>query len=82
MSVREFLVVYDYGTGGIWGFARARTEAEIVQAFPELKVCNETPAWLTHDEEPKVRSVSSFSVSEPSTYPKWLRTLIAKRKAS
>jgi hypothetical protein len=82
VSVREFLVVYDYGTGGIWGFARARTEAEIVQTFPELKVCDESRSWLTHEEERKVRSVSSFAVGEPSTYPEWLRTLVAERRAS
>jgi hypothetical protein len=76
---REFLIVYDYGMGGIWGFAHAVSEAEIVEAFPELEVVHETPAWMTEERERKTRSVSSFTIGDASSYPKWLRTLVAER---
>ncbi|HKO20677.1 MAG TPA: hypothetical protein VJU82_17515 [Acidobacteriaceae bacterium] len=82
MSEREFLVVYDYGTGGVWGFARAASETEILETFPELTVVYETPAWMTQEEERNIRSVSSFAIGEPSSYPEWLRVLVAERRAS
>ena len=28
VNLREFLIVYDYRMGGVWGFARAQSEAE------------------------------------------------------
>lgn len=68
--------------GGVWGFARAQSEAEILQTFPELKVVPENPAWMTQEQERHVRSISSFSVAEPSSYPEWLRILLAERRAS
>jgi hypothetical protein len=74
VTEQEFWVVYDYGVGGVWGIAGAQSETEIVKAFAELKVVQQTPAWMTAEVERKGRSVSSFTVAEPSTYPKWLRT--------
>lgn len=82
MSEREFLIVYDYGMGGVWGFARARSEAEILETFPELKVVHETPAWMTHEQEENVRSLSSFTIGESSSYPEWLQLLVAERRSS
>jgi hypothetical protein len=81
MSEREFWVVYDYGMGGVWGVARARSEADVLQSFPELEVVSETPVWMTEEFERKVRSVSSFAVSQPATYPDWLHALIDERGA-
>ena len=82
VSEREFLVVYDYGMGGVWGFARAQSEAEICRTFPELSIVHGNPAWMTQEQERRVRSVSSFKVAEPSSYPEWLQTLVAQRGAS
>jgi len=81
VSERDFLVVYDCGMGGVWGFARAQSEAKILRTFPELKVVHDTPAWLTQEQERNVRSVSSFTVGDGSSYPEWLRTLLAERRA-
>ena len=78
MSEREFWVVYNYGMGGVWGVACANSEAEILESLPELKVA-QAPAWMTGDIEQKVRSVSTFAVAEPSTYPAWLRSILAQR---
>ena len=82
MSKRELLVVYDYGTGGVWGFARAQSEAEIHDTFPELQVVHGTPAWMTLEQERKVRSVSSFTIGEASSYSEWLQILVAQRRTS
>jgi hypothetical protein len=41
-----FLVCWDYGTGGVWGLIRARSEQEIVRLYPELEVVQERPSWM------------------------------------
>ena len=33
----RFLVVYDYGQGGVWMFIYARTSNEIIGKFPDWK---------------------------------------------
>jgi hypothetical protein len=47
---RKFLVVYDYGQGGVWAFVWARSVEEIHERFRDLKVVDETPSWLTGDQ--------------------------------
>jgi len=79
MREREFWVVYDYGTGGVWGVACAPSKAEIVRIFPELQVIDETPSWMTADRKRAVRSASHFVVGKPTTYPEWLTALIEAR---
>jgi hypothetical protein len=77
---REFLVVYDYGMGGVWAFATARSEAEIEEVFPELTIIGERPEWMTPEEEQNIRAVSSFVVSGPMTYPEWVRMMARNRR--
>jgi hypothetical protein len=79
MARSEFWVVYDYGMGGAWGLARAASSEEVTRAFPELEVVDERPEWMTEEAEKEVRRNSSFVVSDPQTYPKWVQTLIDER---
>ena len=46
---QPFLVVYDYGMGGVWGIVLARSEAEIAAAYPELTVVRERPSWMSEE---------------------------------
>jgi hypothetical protein len=69
----EFLVVYDYGMGGVWGFATAPSQVEIERVLPDLTVVHERPLWLDGDIEAKIREVSSFVVGDEATYPDWLK---------
>ena len=41
-----FLVVYDYGQGGVWGYVLARSSNQISARFPELTVVDEPPTWM------------------------------------
>jgi len=77
--VTEFLVVYNYGMGGVWGFATAETAADIACSFPELNVVADTPPWMANDQQSVIRANSIFVVDQPNTYPEWLRVLIAER---
>jgi hypothetical protein len=78
--VSEFLVVYDYGMGGVWGFATADAAAEIDVLFPELEIVATKPDWMSAAQEAKTRSVSSFAVGDENTYPEWLRLMVSERK--
>lgn len=50
----RFLVVYDYGQGGLWGYVLADSPEEITQRFPELQVVAERPDWLDEEYEAKL----------------------------
>lgn len=47
---QRFLVVYDYGQGGVWAFVWARSEDEIHRVFRDLEVVESMPSWLTGDQ--------------------------------
>jgi hypothetical protein len=46
----RFLVVYDYGQGGVWAFVWARSVDEIHEKFRDLQVVDSMPSWLKGDE--------------------------------
>ena len=74
----KFLVLYDYGTGGIWGFVFAKDAREIEKNLPELRVIQTTPDWMT----PKILSSfenSEFQLNDLSTYPDWVNAIIRER---
>ena len=41
----EFLVVYDYGTGGIWYRMTAPSAQLLREAFPKFVVFDQPPSW-------------------------------------
>jgi hypothetical protein len=73
--MKEFLVVYDYGTGGVWGIAKASSADEVTALFPELQIVSEETAWMSEKRLAKIREVSTFVVGDESTYPQWLQGL-------
>ena len=46
---RPYLVLYDYGIGGLWGVMLARSEKEIARMYPELAVVHDRPRWMSAD---------------------------------
>jgi hypothetical protein len=52
----RYLVMYDYGQGGVWGYVRADSAAQITEQFPELAVISERPAWMDDDSEAKLKA--------------------------
>jgi hypothetical protein len=45
----EFLVCYDYGMGGLWGFMYAESIDAIKAKYPELLVVTSKPDWMTDE---------------------------------
>lgn len=54
----DHLVVYEYGTGAIWGYVRAGSADEISAAVPELDVHAGAPPWLTAEDLATLRAES------------------------
>jgi hypothetical protein len=42
----EFLVCYDYGSGGLWGILKAPSEDAIRAKYPELAIAEVRPPWM------------------------------------
>jgi hypothetical protein len=52
---REFLVAYDYGTGGLWAVVVAPSRQAILSAYPEVVVVDERPAWMSAEKYEQMR---------------------------
>lgn len=76
---KEFLVAHDYGMGGAWGIATAKTEQDVREVFPDLQIHHERPEWMTLDMFDELKEKSCFVVGDEATYPTWIRSLIDER---
>lgn len=62
---KSFLVVYDYGQGGVWAFVKARSRAEIERRFPELEIVDKPPEWMSLAEKKRLKEQMTFDVDQP-----------------
>ncbi|MBU6419576.1 MAG: hypothetical protein KGQ79_07595 [Proteobacteria bacterium] len=69
----QYLIVHDYGTGGVWGVINARSEQEILAKYPKVKVINDRPAWMSDRDYSDIIKKNCFDIDlAPSG---WLATL-------
>jgi hypothetical protein len=47
MSKKRFLVVYDYGQGGVWAYLLAESSEYLRRHFPQLAVHDQPPSWMS-----------------------------------
>lgn len=73
----DFLVVYDYGKGGVWAYLLAETPEQVRVRFPELQVVAERPAWMTDEDERRTRERMTIDIDD-TTNP-FLAALIEDR---
>lgn len=59
----EFLVTYDYGTGGLWAVLQAICAIDITSKYPQLTVVDERPDWMDDKTYNKIRSNSNYNVN-------------------
>ncbi len=59
---QPFLVVYDYGQGGIWWWITASSSVEITKAYRGVRVLEHAPDWWTPEQD---RVTSRIQVNEP-----------------
>ena len=72
LARREFIVVYDYGMGGIWGIVSARSKNAILSEFPDLIVFENRPSWMSEYELEQIRNSCKFDLDDPTSYPSWV----------
>jgi hypothetical protein len=70
---KQYLVVHDYGTGGVWAIISARSEEEICEKYPGLKIVNDRPAWMSDMAYENIRESNSFDID--ATPAGWLARL-------
>lgn len=71
------LVVYDYGTGGVWAIIAAENAGAISDKYPLLTVVEQRPPWMTDTEYERISATHSYDVDqEPDDF---LRALAAER---
>ena len=73
----EYLVCYDYGTGGLWGVLIAPSEAAIDAKYPELLIANSLPKWMDEKVLAAKRETPLWLDDEPPQG--LLRALVADR---
>ena len=61
---RPFLVVYDYGMGGLWAYVWAESEEQIKDKL-DVDVVHKLPDWLSKPDS----GVASVDIDQP---PDWL----------
>jgi hypothetical protein len=66
MTKSEFLVGYDYGTGGVWAYLLADSLDEVSKRYPELQVISEKPSWMFDDEERRIRDRMTIDIDDES----------------
>jgi hypothetical protein len=69
----RFLVVDDYGMGGIWAYLLAESAEQIGERYPTLNIVTETPDWL----EGKEGDLPELDVNDDSD--EWLAALRRER---
>lgn len=79
MTKQPHLVVYDYGSGGVWAVILSSDKGQIAAKYPLLQVVDQRPAWMTEDEYRKILATLAFDVdAEPHG---WLLSVIAEQKS-
>lgn len=69
----EYLVVYDYGMGGVWAVMTAPSKTVVEAAYPELAVFDDRPDWVDDPEYARIKAKTGFRFDQPDEY--WARRL-------
>ncbi len=61
----EFLVCYDYGTGGLWGVLTAPSPEAIQQRYPESAIARSSPRWMRRERFEELRAAPLWLDDDP-----------------
>ena len=77
MKKKPFLVVYDYGQGGVWAIINARTSREIKKKYPGLKVLRRKPLFMSRDTYNKIAEQMTVDIDDAPSG--WLAELVKEQ---
>jgi hypothetical protein len=67
---KQFLVVHDYGMGGLWALIQARSKEDILSRFEDIELVDPCPVWMS---DGRLGTLECFDIDhEP---PAWLAML-------
>ncbi len=64
---RGYLVLHDYGMGGIWAYVLAESEDRVRREFPDFKVVPEPPSWMTEQVLSDVKKRLTLDVDDANS---------------
>jgi hypothetical protein len=67
---KKYLVLHDYGTGGVWAYVLAESVDDVRRCLPEFEVLDRPPDWMTEEVRSRIERELTFDVDSP---PPWLR---------
>ena len=73
-----FLVVHDYGMGGVWAVIRAENAQDVSGKYPELEIVSERPGWMDDAIYADIERRLGCDIDDPPS--PWLASLIEARK--
>lgn len=61
---RGFLVLHDYGMGGMWAYILAESKDQVRREFPDFKVVSERPSWMTDQVFADIKERLTLDIDE------------------
>lgn len=61
---QSYLVVYDYGQGGLWAFVIASSPEEITSRYPAVTVWDEPPSWMSEEELADIARATTIDIDD------------------
>ena len=72
---KQFLVVYNYGQGGVWAIIYAHSRLEIAKKYPQLKIYRFKPFWMNRVTYNKIKTTMALDINDAPSG--WLTELVA-----
>lgn len=73
---KPYLIAYDYGQGAVWAYITAESAKQINDQFPDFKVFDSPPSWMTEHELAGIAAGMTFDLDQPTG---WLASVIEVR---
>jgi hypothetical protein len=59
---QSFLVLHDYGQGGVWAYLLADSVEAIHRRFPQLRVYEQPPEWMDAGEVDSLKKTMTIDM--------------------
>jgi hypothetical protein len=63
---RAYLVLYEYGQGGVWAYILARSSQVIRKRFPQLEINRDPPEWMTAADIDQIKEKVTIDIDDES----------------
>lgn len=60
--MNNYLVLYDYGSGGLWAVLKAESKQKILETIPKLQILDTRPSWMTEQNYQEILKETGYSI--------------------